>query len=154
MIGRDPPRRVELRPVASFTRLPRTQLLVGISIAILIAELFANELILGDEGDGDVAGWVGLSLFGIALTAVLVLVVVPRLSGDRRRTAVLAFGIGAVVTCVVFWSAIPFALGAAALAAAAPEDDTPEGEAPAPSSAGVLLAVLAIAAAFILSLVG
>jgi hypothetical protein len=140
--------------VTSFTRLPRTQLLVAISIVILIAELFANEIVLGGDSDGDVGGWIGLSLFGIALSAVLVLVAVPRLRGDNRRTAVLAFGIGAVVTCVVFWSALPFALGAAALAAAAPEDDTPEGEAPAPSSAGVLLAVLAIVAAFILCLVG
>ncbi|MDP9294016.1 MAG: hypothetical protein M3O90_06280 [Actinomycetota bacterium] len=140
--------------MTSFTRLPRTQLLVGISMAILIAELFANEILLGDEGDASVGGWVGLSLFGIALSAVLVLVVVPRLRGENRRTAVLGFGIGAVVTCAVSWSALPFALGAAALAAAAPEDDTPEGEGPAPSSAGVILAVLAIIAAFILCLVG
>lgn len=140
--------------MASFTRLPRTQLLVAISIVILIAELFANEVVLGDEGDGSVGGWVGFSLFGIALSAVLVLVVVPRLHGEHRRTAVLAFGIAAAVAFVVFWSALPFALGAAALAAAAPGDDTPEGEAPAPSSVGVLLAVLAIVAAFILCLVG
>jgi hypothetical protein len=140
--------------VTSFTRLPRTQLLVGISIVILIAELFANEIVLGDEGDSDVAGWVGLSLFGIAVSAVLLLVVIPRMRDGNRQTAVLAFGIGAVVTCVVFWSALPFALGAAALAAAAPGDDTPEGDAPAPSTAGVVLAVLAIVAAFILCILG
>jgi hypothetical protein len=42
----------------------------------------------------------------------------------------------------VFWSALPFALGAAALAAATPEDDTPEGEAPAPSSAAFILCLV------------
>ena len=137
----------------TLTRLPRTQLLIATSLVIVIAELFANGIAGGDE-DSSVGGWIGLSLFGIAVTAVLVLVVVPKLRRDQRRTAVLAFGGGAVVTCAVFWSALPFALGAAALAAAGPGDDTPEGDAPAPSTAGVLLAVLAIVAAFVLCIVG
>jgi len=46
------------------------------------------------------------------------------------------------------------ALGVAAIAAAAPDDDTPEGTAPAPVAAGVLLAVLAWVAAFVLCLIG
>lgn len=129
-------------------------LLIAISVVIVIAELFANGIIGGEEGEGSVAGWIGLSLFGIALTAVLLLVVVPRLNRDQRRTAVLAFGGAAVVSCAVFWSAIPFALGAAAIAAAGPGDDTAEGTAEAPSTAGVLLGVLAIVAAFILCIVG
>jgi hypothetical protein len=141
--------------VDSLTRLPRTTLLIAISVVIVVAELFANGIVLEDEeGEGSVGGMIGLSLFGIALTAVLLLVVVPRLPADRRRTAVLAFGGAAVVTCLVFWSALPFALGAAALAAAGPRDDTPEGGAPAPSTAGVLLAILAIVAAFVLCVVG
>jgi hypothetical protein len=65
-----------------------------------------------------VGGWVGFSLFGIAVSAILLLVVVPRLPSEHRRTAVLAFGIGAAVFCAVSWSAIPFALGVAAIAAA------------------------------------
>jgi hypothetical protein len=140
--------------MSTFTRLPRTTLLIAISVIILIAELFANEIIAGDEGDDSVGGWIGLSVFGIAVAAVLVLVVVPRLRGDQRRTAVLGFGIAAVVFCVIFWSALPFAFGAAALAAANPDDDTPDGAAAAPSSAGVILALLAIVAAFVLCLVG
>jgi hypothetical protein len=59
-----------------------------------------------------------------------------------------------VVTCLVFWSTLPFALGIAAIAAAAPDDDSPEGTAPAPTTAGVLLAALAIVAAFVLCLIG
>jgi hypothetical protein len=138
----------------ALTRLPRTTLLLAISVLIVIAELFANAIVLAGDEDASVAGWIALSLFGIAVTAVLVLVVVPKLRRDQRRTAVLAFGGGAVVTCAIFWSALPFALGAAALAAAGPGDDTPEGDAPAPSTAGVLLAVLAIVAAFVLCIVG
>ena len=139
----------------SLTRLPRTQLLIGISIVIVIAELFANSIVLREaEESQSVGGWIGLSLFGIAVSAILLLVVVPRLPADQRRVAVLGFGAGAVVTCVAFWSALPFALGVAAIAAAGPRDDTPEGTAPAPSTAGVLLGVLAIVAAFVLCIVG
>jgi hypothetical protein len=138
----------------TFTRLQRTTLLIVISVIILIAELFANELVAGDEGDDDVGGWIGLSLFGIAVTAILLLVVVPRLRGPGRRNAVLGFGAGAVILCLIFWSALPFALGAAALAAAAPGEDSVHGESEAPVTAGVLLALLAIVAAFVLCIVG
>jgi hypothetical protein len=130
------------------------KLLIGTSVLILIAELFANNIVAGGEDDPNVGGWIGLSLFGIALTAVLLLVVVPRLPREHRRTVVLGLGIAAVVTCAVFWSAIPFALGAAAMAGAGPQDDSPHGTDPAPSTAGVLLGGLAIVAAFVLCLAG
>jgi hypothetical protein len=130
-------------------------LLVGTSIVILIAELFANGIVAGGDGEASVGGWIGFSLFGIALTAVLLLVVVPRLPREHRRGAVLGFGVAAVVTCAVFWSAIPFALGAAAMAGAGPHDDSPHGTDPAPSTAGVVVVgALAIVAAFVLCLVG
>jgi hypothetical protein len=141
--------------VRSLTTLPRTTLLIGISIVIVVAMLFANGVVLASGDDErSTGGFVGASLFGIALSAVLLLVAVPRLPEDMRRTAVLGFGIGAVVTCLAFWSTLPFALGVAAIAAAAPGDDTPEGTDPAPTTAGVLLAVLAIAGAFVLCLIG
>ena len=141
--------------MASLTRTPRTTLLIGISVVIVIAELFANGVVAATADDEkSVAGWIGFSLFGIALSAVLLLVAVPRLPDEHRRTAVLGFGIGAVVTCLLFWSALPFPLGIAAIAAAAPGDDTPQGTDPAPSTAGVLLGALAIVVAFVLCLIG
>jgi hypothetical protein len=141
--------------VESVTRLPRTTLLIAISVVIVLAMLFANVVVLGDADDNQSIGaFIGFSLFGIALTAVLLLAALPRIPADHRRMAVLGFGIGAVVTCLVFWTALPFALGAAAIAGAGPEDDSPEGTAPAPSTAGVLLGVLAIVAAFVLCLIG
>ena len=141
--------------MASITRTPRTTLLIGISIVIVVAELFANGVVAATSDDEkSVGGWIGLSLFGIALSAILLLVAVPRLPGEHRTMAVLGFGIGAVVTCLLFWSALPFALGIAAIAAAAPGDDTPEGTDPAPSTAGVLLGTLAIVVAFVLCLIG
>ena len=141
--------------MSSLTRTPRVNLLIGISIVIVIAMLFANGVIAASEDDEQSFGaFVGFSVFGIALSAVLLLYAVPRLPADMRRTAVLGFGIGAVVLCLAFWSALPFALGIAAIAAAAPGDDSPRGEKPAPTTAGVLLGVLAIAAGFILCIVG
>jgi hypothetical protein len=141
--------------VTSLTHIPRTTLLIGISVVIVIGMLFANGIVLAaPEDNRSTGGFIGTSLFGIALSAVLLLVVVPRLPEDMRQIAVLGFGIGAVVMCLVFWSALPFALGIAAIGAAAPGDDSPEGTAPAPTTAGVLLAALAIAAAFVLCLVG
>jgi hypothetical protein len=121
----------------------------------VIAMLFANGVVLADaEDEQSTGGFIGFSLFGVALSAVLLLVAVPRLPDEHRRTAVLGFGIGAVVTCLAFWSTLPFALGIAAIAAATPGDDTPEGTAPAPSAAGVLLGALAIVAAFVLCIIG
>jgi hypothetical protein len=141
--------------VASLSRLPRTTLLIAIAVVIVIAMLFANGVVAASGDDNkSTSGFVGASLFGIALSAVLLLVAVPRIPGDSRHIAVLGFGIGAVLTCVVFWSTLPFALGVAAIAAAGPGDDTPEGTAPAPSTAGVLLGALAIVAAFVLCIIG
>jgi hypothetical protein len=141
--------------VTSLTRIPRVNLLIGISIVILIAMLFANGVIAASEDDEQsFGGFVGFSVFGIAVSAVLLLYAVPRLPGEHRRTAVLGFGIGAIVLLVAFWSTLPFALGVAAIAAGAPGDDNAHGEEPAPVTAGVLLGALAIVAGFILCLVG
>jgi hypothetical protein len=142
----------------ALARLPRAQLLALFSVILLIANLFANVVDLAgndetDEGSG-VGDWLGISVFGIAVTALLLLVVVPRLRGDQRRMAALGFGIAAVVTLVAFWSSLPFAFAAAALSAAGPDEDTAEGEAPAPNTAAIILALLATVAAFVFCIIG
>jgi hypothetical protein len=139
--------------VTTFTRVPRLTLLIATSVLILIAELFANFVIAPGLQQTSVGGWIGYSVFGIAVTAVLLLVAVPRIPRENRTMFVLGFGIAAIVTCAIYRTALPFAFGAAALAAAAPGDDSPEGSGAAPSTAGVLLGCLAIVAAFVLSLI-
>jgi hypothetical protein len=139
--------------VTSITRVPRVNLLIGISVVILFAMLFANVLTSGD-GEKSVGQFIGFSVFGIALSAVLLLVVVPRIPDEMRRNAVLGFGIGSIVTLLLFWSTLPFALGVAAIAAAGPSDDSVRGGKPAPVTAGVLLGALAIVAAFVFCIVG
>ena len=107
----------------TLTRMPRTQLLVGMALVILIAELFANSII--GSGASDAGGWIGLSLFGIVVMLLLVLVVVPRIPHEARRNWVLGLGVAAVITCAVFWSALPFAIAAATFVAAAPGRGAP-----------------------------
>lgn len=136
------------------TRMPRTQLLVVTSVIIILGALFSNLVDVAGDDNGGVGGWLGASAFGIALTALLLLVAVPHIDPQNRGTAVLAFGIAAAVTVVAFWSMLPFALGAAALEAARPDDDHPDGTAPAPSTAGVVLALLAWITAFVFCIIG
>ena len=72
-----------MRPL---TTLPRTTLLIGISVVIVIAELFAQGVIAADATEASsTGGFIGASLFGIALSAVLLLVAVPRLPDERSE---------------------------------------------------------------------
>jgi hypothetical protein len=137
--------------MSELTRMPRTQLMVITAAIILIAELFANEIV---GGDADVGGWIGLSAFGIAGMLLLVLVLVPRVPAASRRSWTLGLGVAAIITCAVFWSALPFAIGAATLAAAAPGEEHPGESGEASASAGVILAALAYVVALILCIVG
>jgi hypothetical protein len=137
--------------MSTLTRMPRTQLLVLTAIVIVIAELFANSIV---SGDADVGGWLSLSLFGIVVMLLLVLVLVPRIPADQRRSWTLGLGVAAVITCAVFWSALPFALAAATFASAAPGEEHPGETGPAPASAGVILAALASVAAFVFCIIG
>jgi Na+/melibiose symporter-like transporter len=137
--------------MSTLTRMPRTQLLTAMALVIVIAELFANDII---GGDADVGGWISLSLFGIAVMLLLVLVLVPRIPADKRRAWTLGLGVAAVITCAVFWSALPFALAAATFVMAAPGEEHPGESGEASASAGVILAALATIAAFIFCIIG
>jgi len=137
--------------MSTVTRMPRTQLLIVMAAVIVIAELFANSIV---SGDADVGGWLSLSLFGIVVMLLLVLVLVPRIPADQRRNWTLGLGVAAVITCAVFWSALPFALAAATFALAAPGEEHPGETGPAPASAGIILAALATVAAFVFCIIG
>jgi hypothetical protein len=137
--------------MSELTRMPRTQLMVVTAAIILIAELFANNIV---SGDADIGGWIGLSAFGIAVMLLLVLVLVPRIPPASRRIWTLGLGVAAIITCAVFWSALPFAVGAATLASAAPGEEHPGESGEASASAGVILAALAYVVAFVLCIVG
>src|SRR3954454_15826591 len=132
--------------MSTLTRMPRTQMLVVMAAVIIVAELFANEIV---GGDADVGGWICLSAFGIAVMALLVLVVVPRVAPESRRSWTLGLGVAALITCAVFWSALPFAFAAATFVSAAPGEEHPGETGEASASAGVILAALATVVAFV-----
>ena len=144
--------------MSTLTRMPRRQLLIVISVLIVVAMLFAHVIGLSDEVDesGSVGSFIGFSIFAIAVTAVLLLVAVPKIERGHRQWAVLGFGGGAIFTLLVFWTGLPFALGAAALHAAGPgEERIPaESDGEAPAAAGGLLALLALAGGLVLSSIG
>ena len=142
--------------MSTLTRMPRQHLLLVTSVIIVVAMLFAHVIGLSDEVDeeGSVGSFIGLSIFAIAVTAVLLLVAVPKVPREHRRTAVLAFGGAALVTVLVFWTGLPFAFAAAALYSAGPGEERIPAEGEAFATAGVLLAVLAIIGAFVLCIIG
>ena len=140
--------------MTSLQRMPRTQLLAITAVLILVAMVFANFLDIGGNDDGNesgVGGFLALSAFGIAVTALLLLVVVPRLGAGGG--AALVFGVLAIITVVVFWSTLPFAFGAAALAASSPRDDQPAATG-THVKAGAALGLLAWLAALVLCVIG
>jgi hypothetical protein len=73
----------------------------------------------GNNSTGDVVGCIVVVLVDLAILAWLMTWLLPReraaASARTERTA-LILGILALITCVVFWTAVPIALGAAALA--------------------------------------
>ncbi len=91
------------------SRRHRPRLLATTAVLVVVAELFAN--------DADLAGTLVLSAFGIAVAALLVLVVLPRVDPAAHPLLAVSFAVSALITCVAFWSALPFAFGAGAIAA-------------------------------------
>lgn len=142
--------------MSTLTRMPRQQLLIVTSVLILVAMLFAHVVGLSDEADesGSVGSFIGVSIFAIAVTAVLLLVAVPKIDREHRQMAILGFGGGAILTLVVFWTGLPFALAAAALHAAGPGEEQIPDERAAPATAGIILAVLAVVGGLVLSIIG
>jgi hypothetical protein len=100
--------------VESIRRLTPQQLFAGAVALILIGLVFADLL------DGpDVAQFVIVGVVVIAISAFLVLWLVPReenqpgVNGPARTSLIL--GILALITLIGFWTGLPFALGVPAL---------------------------------------
>ena len=87
----------------------RRRLLSATAALTVVAELFAN--------DAEPLGTLVLSAFGIGVTALLLFVVVPRVDPAGHPVLAASFALTALITCVAFWSALPFAFGAGAVAA-------------------------------------
>ncbi|HEX8857145.1 MAG TPA: hypothetical protein VF752_16240 [Thermoleophilaceae bacterium] len=102
---------------------------------------------------GDAVGMAGAIIIVLAIMAGLFLWLLPRerAAGRASRTA-LILGVLAIAVGFVFWTGLPFAVGAAALALGlgARESGTGDGRA----TAGAILGGIAVVASFVLLLIG
>ncbi len=88
--------------------LTPARLLAAVAVVGAAAEVAAYESAAG----------LGAAAFGTAVAAVAILVVLPRVDPRAHPVLAVSFALSALFTCVAFWSALPFAFGAAAVAAA------------------------------------
>jgi hypothetical protein len=103
---------------------------------------------------GDTVGLIVIGLIVLGLMGGVILWLVPRerAAGRASRTA-LVLGIAAFLTILVFWTGLPFPLGAGAIAlglSAREATTTGRGE----PTAGIILGGFAILAAFVVLLIG
>lgn len=105
----------------------------------------------------DVVGLIVIGLAVLAIMAGLILWLVPRerLVPQRASRTALILGIASIIVGLVFWTGLPFAVGSAAVALGLSQrESTPDGEGRGMATAGVVLGAFAIAATFVLLLIG
>lgn len=149
-------------PLEALRTLSRRTLTAATAGLIYVALLFAYVLDVtnNEDGAGDVVGWLIVGTVASVIAAVLLVRVVPASESstdgsNKPARQALILAVLSVITFVVFWTGLPFALGVPALALAstgrarAPEEGR-GGEA----TAAIVLAVLAIIAALVLCVAG
>ena len=111
----------------------------------------------GDTSTGDVIGLIVLTLVSLALMVWLINWLVPHeravSPGRATRTATI-LGLLAALTVIVFWTGLPFALGAAAIALGLWLRDAGPTGSRGRATAAVACGVLAVAASFVVLLTG
>jgi len=144
--------------VETLRRTPRTTLVAATAVLTLVGLSFGYWLTTDD--DKEVVGWLIVSAICTLIAAALLLRLVPAVEADARTDnrparVGLILAVLSVLTVLVFWTGLPFALAVPALVLAA------EGSARAATqgrggeaTAASVLAPIAIVLAFIGSLVG
>jgi hypothetical protein len=127
------------------------------SIAIVAAILLLIGMPIGwlPGSTSDVVGMIVIGLVVLAIMAGLVFWLVPRerLARQRANRSALILGIVSILVGLVFWTGLPFAVGAAAIALGLSQRETSvEGRGKA--TAAVVLGGIAILASFVLLLIG
>jgi hypothetical protein len=110
----------------------------------------------GDTSTGDVIGLIVLGLVSLVLIVAVETWLVPReraLPPGRTARTALILGVLAVLTVVVFWTGVPFPLGAGAIMLGLSLRDSAPAETGRATAAAVLGAI-GVLASFVLLLVG
>lgn len=127
------------------------------SIAIVAAILLLIGMPVGwlPGSTSDVIGLIVIGLVVLAIMAGLVFWLVPRerLAQQRANRSALILGIVAILTCLAFWTGVPFAVGAAAVALGLSQRETAT-DGRGMATAAVVLGGLAMLAAFVVLLIG
>jgi hypothetical protein len=107
---------------------------------------------------GDVIGMCVAIVIVLSVMAGLILWLVPRerlRDAARANRSALILGVLSIIVGVVFWTGLPMAVGAAAIALGLSQrESTPEGQGRGMSTAAVVLGGIAVLASFVLLLIG
>jgi len=127
------------------------------SIAIVAAILLLIGMPVGwlPGSTSDVIGLIVIGIAVLAIMAGLVMWLVPRerLAPQRANRSALILGVVSILVGLVFWTGLPFAVGAAAIALGLSQRETAT-EGRAMATAAVVLGGVAMLATFVLLLIG
>jgi len=138
----------------------RQTLAVATAVLIFAALAFAYVVGVSDDEEGDVVGWLIVSALASLIAAALLLRFVPASESDpdgdnKPARHALILGVLSLVTIVVFWTGLPFALGVPALALAATgRDRAPQQGHGGQATAAAVLAALAILLSIVVCITG
>jgi hypothetical protein len=105
----------------------------------------------------DVIGMIVITLVVLAIMAGLILWLVPRerLAAARANRSALILGVLSIIVGGVFWTGLPFAVGAAAIALGLSQrESAAEGDGRGMATAAVVLGGIAVLASFVLLIIG
>ena len=139
-------------------RTPRTTILAVGIVLIVVSTAFGYWLNVGDD-DKEVVAWIVVCIVDSLILAALLLRFVPatesETDGNAPARRALVLGVAALITVVVFWTALPIVLGIPALVLGA------EGRARAATqghlgeaTAGMVLGGFAVVATVVLLVTG
>jgi hypothetical protein len=105
----------------------------------------------------DVIGMIAVTIVVLAIMAGLILWLVPRerLAAARANRSALILGVLSIIVGGVFWTGLPFAVGAAAIALGLSQrESAKEGEGRGMATAATVLGGIAVLASFVLLIIG
>ena len=104
---------------------------------------------------GDVVGLIAMVAVSLAAMAAILLWLVPRqraVGGERASRTALILGIVSILVGLVFWTGLPFAVGAGAIALGLSQRET--GVRRGMATGGAVLGTIAVVASFVILLIG
>jgi hypothetical protein len=127
------------------------KVLAGVAVLVIAAAVFANLIDIQGEEDSDLSGFLVLAAVPLAIAALLFLRLIPRsrAQGNPPRAGIITSILG-FLTVAVFWTNLPYVLGAAGIVLGSASRD----QAPATGRSGLGTAAVVIGALAIVASLG